>query len=157
MQNNPYIPPAAELKDVPRPPGSPIKAIGLGFLVDMVATVVGGAILGFSYAFVLGKQGLSHEQITSALRDQHSMTTTIGLVGVVIGTAASFLGGWVCARIARRNELRLGAALAAVLTLFGLIFAGDGRLPLPELLVASVLTVGAVMAGSVLGRSRNAT
>jgi len=154
MQNNPYVPPVAELKDSPRPPGSPVKAIILGFLADMAATMVGGMVLGFGYAFILGRQGLKPDQIASVLQHQ-SMTTSFGLVSVLVGTLASFLGGWICGRIVRRNEFRFAAILALLLTLFGLLFAGGGRLPLPEMLVASVLTVVSVMAGAALARSGN--
>ena len=152
MQNNPYVPPAAELKDSPRPPGSPVKAIILGFLADIAATLVGGTILGFGYAFILGRQGLKPEQISSVLQHQ-TMTTGFGLVSLLVGTLGSFLGGWICGRIVRRNEFRFGAILAGLLTLLGLLFAA--RLSLPEMLVASVLTVGSVMAGAALARSGN--
>jgi MFS family permease len=154
MQNNPYVPPVADLKDAPQPPGSPIKAVVLGFLVDMGTTAVGGMILGGAYAFILKRRGLSDRQIFSALEDQ-SLTSTINLAGLLVGTMGSLLGGWLCARIVRRNELLFGAVLAALLTLVGLGIGASGRMSLPHLLVTSILTVVAVMGGAALGRSGN--
>jgi MFS family permease len=154
MQNNPYVPPVAELKDAPRPPGSPVKAIVLGFLIDVLGTLLGVTILGVGYTFVMARQGLSAEQMQSVMQKQ-SMTTPFGLTSLLVGTAFSVLGGWICSRIVRRNELKFGAILAALITLIGLVLAGTERMSSPELVVTSILTVVAVMGGAALGRSGN--
>jgi len=153
MHQNPYTPPSADVEDFPSPPGSPIKAIVLGLLVDIGGTMVVASALAFAYAFFLARQGLGKQEIASVMENQ-SLGTWYGAFNMLIGVGFSFLGGLVCARTVRRSELRFGALLASLLTLLGLVFAGS-RLPLLELLGTSALTIVAVMAGATYGRAKD--
>jgi hypothetical protein len=61
----------------------------------------------------------------------------------------------VCARVARRSELKLGAILAALSAILGLALAGDEQQQLGTLLSFTLAGIGAVLAGARLGLSRN--
>jgi len=64
------------------------------------------------------------------------------------------LGGYVCARIARRSELKFGAILAALSAVLGLALAGDDQ-QLGTLLSLTLAGIGAVIAGARLGLAKN--
>ena len=77
----------------------------------------------------------------------------ISLIGYAVGAAFSWLGGYVCARVARETELRCAAVVAAVSATLALAMGSE--LPLPLNLLLAMLTVGAVMLGGWTGAQRN--
>jgi hypothetical protein len=72
----------------------------------------------------------------------------------LVGLGFSALGGYVCARIARRSEMKLGAILAAVSALSGFFLAGDEQ-QLGTMLSFTLLGFGAVLVGARLGLAKN--
>ena len=152
-RNNPYAPPDAKLADPAARPGSPIKAVTIGLAVDLGGTVVATVILALAYGIVLGALGATAEEIEAVTTD---MSTDSGFFYTLAlaGLAFSMLGGYVCARIARRSELKLGAILAAISAGVGLAFGGDpSRLGI--LISLTILGIAAVLAGANLGRAKN--
>lgn len=73
--------------------------------------------------------------------------------GGAAGLACSVWGGYVCARIARRNEMPLGAAVAGLSALAGFYLGGE--LQLGTLLAMTLLGIGAVLYGAHWGAARN--
>jgi hypothetical protein len=63
MSENPYKPPTSEVQDLPAAPGSPIKAIFLGLLVDIGGTTALSVLIGIVYMILLMQSGLNQEQI----------------------------------------------------------------------------------------------
>src|SRR5690606_37718675 len=63
---NPYAPPGAAVGDLPAKPGSAVKAVVLGFLVDIGGTLVGTIVLGIVYGIVLAASGASEEELIAA-------------------------------------------------------------------------------------------
>ena len=51
--------------------------------------------------------------ITQAMTENDPMSG-VSLISYVVGTAFSWLGGYVCARVAQETELRCAAVVAAV-------------------------------------------
>lgn len=150
---NPYAPPDAKLADPAASPGSPVKAVTLGLVADLGGTVVATILLGIAYGIVMGAMGVSAEEIEAATTN---MPTDSGLfyLATLAGLACSALGGYVCARIARRSELKLGAILAAISAGIGLAIGGDpGRLGM--LISLTILGIAAVLAGANMGRAKN--
>jgi hypothetical protein len=150
---NPYAPPEATVQDQPSKPGSAFKAIALGLVVDIGGSLIGTVLLALVYGVALGAAGVKREDIAAAM--QASATDSwFFYVGMLVGLGFSVLGGYVCARIARRSELKLGAILAALSAISGLALAGDEQ-QLGTLLSLTLLGVGAVLAGARLGLAKN--
>lgn len=150
---NPYRPPEAVVKDQDRPRGSPLKAVTFGVLTDIVGTAAASVILSFVYGIVLAVGGASGEEIMQAAAEIDP-ASAISIVGFVIGTGFSFLGGYVCARVAGRDELQW-ASVVAVISI-GLGFLIGMRMYAAELnVLLAILGIGAVMAGGFAGARHN--
>ena len=105
---NPYAPPEAAVHDLPVKPGSAFKAVALGLATDIGGTLVATVILALIYGAALGAAGVRREEIAAAM--QVSATDSWFFYAMTgVGLGFSVLGGYVCARIARRSELKLGA------------------------------------------------
>jgi hypothetical protein len=97
------------------------KAVILGATVDIVATNV--AMLPVA-TFVLirlaqGAGAATPAQQQAALTAAFTENPTLYLTGMVLGCAASVLGGWVAARVALRAEVLNGALSALACMAFG--------------------------------------
>jgi hypothetical protein len=150
---NPYKPPMAPVKDAPPPPRSPILAIVAGVAVDIGGTMAASIVLGIVYAVTLAGQGMGAEEVGKALTEVEP-GSGFYLVGAAVGFGFSVLGGYVCARIARRGERRLAALQALLVVAVGLLMGDSPDSPLDALLFLA--TLAAVMLGGELGRRRNA-
>ena len=150
---NPYAPPQAALKDAPPGAGSAIKAVTLGLLADIGGTFAATIVLMVIYGIVLGASGAGVEEITAAA-DFASTDSWLFYLSAAVGLAFSVLGGYVCARIARRNEMKLGAVLAAISAVSGLVLAGD-TYQLGTLLSLTLAGIIAVMLGARLAYTKN--
>jgi hypothetical protein len=121
---NPYAPPEATVHDLPAKPGSAFKAIALGLATDIGGTLVATVILALIYgvgARRLRRQARGHRRDHAGFGDR----LVVLLCPSLVGLGFSVLGGYVCARIVRRSELKLGAILAAMSALLGILFAGE--------------------------------
>ena len=150
---NPYRPPEAVVKDQDRPRGSPLKAVTLGVLADIVGTTAASVILSFIYGIVLAAGGASAYEIMQAAADVDP-ASPVSVIGFVIGTGFSFLGGYVCARVAGRDELKW-ASLVAVISI-GIGFLIGAQVYTAELnVLLAIFGIGAVMAGGYVGARQN--
>ncbi len=150
---NPYAPPQAALKDLPAGAGSALKAVALGLATDIGGTFA--ALLAFmvAYGIALGASGASAEEIVAAA-DFSATDSWPFYAATLIGLAFSVLGGYVCARIAKRAEMRLGAVLALLSAGSGFLLAGD-HYQLGTLLSVTLAGIGAVLFGARLGYAKN--
>ncbi|MGZ5195723.1 MAG: hypothetical protein ACXWJM_13350 [Ramlibacter sp.] len=154
MQNNPYTPPTAPLKDQPRAPGSPVKAVLVGLAIDVGGSLVLGVTVTVVYAFALSSQGMSQKEVATAL--VHIPTDSWPfIVGTLGGAFLSFLGGYWCARIARRSEYRLASLLALVSAASGLALSW-GAYGLLHNTLLTLSTAACVILGAKYGRAANA-
>lgn len=149
---SPYRPPGAPLADQDRPRGSPVKGMVFGVLVDIGGTLLASFALVFLWAIWLAANGQSAEQIEQAIQ-KPDPSSTLSIVGYVVGTAFSGLGGYVCARVARETELQCAAVVAAISIAFGFAVGGEQSFAMNVLMVAS--TVAAVIFGAWLGLQQN--
>ena len=153
--DNPYKAPTTAVRDPPAPPRSPIVAVLAGLAVDLGGTFVVGIAIGIGYAATLASEGKAPEQI------QEAMTTSDASSGSFIAVSAvgglfSLLGGYVCARVARRNELRVTAFLALLVVVLGFLMSGGSEsLDAGVLAALNLLTIAAVLLGGEIGRRRN--
>jgi CHASE2 domain-containing sensor protein len=105
------------------------------------------------YGVALGVSGAGEEQIAAAA-DFSSTDSWQFYAGTLLGLAFSVLGGYVCARVARRNEMRLGAVTAALSAVLGLLISAD-QFQLGTNLSMTLAAIIAVMTGARLGQARN--
>ena len=150
---NPYAPPDATVHDLPPRPGSAFKAIALGVAVDVGGSLFATIVLALIYGVFLAAAGVKREDIAATMQAT-ATDSWFYYVGVVVGLGFSVLGGYVCARIARRSELKLGAILAALSAILGLAFAGDEQ-QLGTLLSLTLAGIGAVLVGARFGLAKN--
>jgi hypothetical protein len=150
---SPYAPPDARLADPIAAPGSPIKAVLIGLGVDIGGTVVATLILAIAYGMFLAASGASQEEIAAASAGT-STDSWFFYVSSLVGCGFSLLGGYVCARIARRSEYTLGAILAAISAVFGLWAAMD-HYQIGILASLTLASIGAVIWGVRLGHAAN--
>lgn len=150
---NPYAPPDAQLGDPPAGPGSPYKAVTLGLLVDIGGTTLATLLLAFVYGIVLAASGAGADEIAAAV-DGGLTDSWLFYATSAIGLGFSALGGYVCARIARRAELRIGGVMAVLSAVIGVLLAGD-QYQLGTFASLTLASIGAVLIGARWGAARN--
>jgi hypothetical protein len=151
---NPYRAPAAPVADLERPRGSPLKGVIYGVLVDIVGTTAATMAIMFVWGIVLAVNGASAEDI-QATAQNIDPTSFIGLLASAVGCGFSFLGGYVCARVAGSAELKWAAVMAVISTVFGLLMT----MHVPRDAFNTVMLVAnfvIVVAGGYAGARRNA-
>jgi hypothetical protein len=151
-RDNPYTPPETRVADPENEPGSPLKAIAAGLAVDIGGSLATGFVLAMLYGAMLAASGASAEEVASAFADL-SPYSWVSVAGSVVGGGFSVLGGYLCARIAKRSEHRIGAIMAALSTIVGML-ASSSYAPL-ENFVLAVLTFVTVMIGVQMGYAKN--
>ena len=152
---NPYRPPEAPVDDVGRVPGSPLKAVVYGVLVDIGGSLVLGVVLVIGYSIMLASSGASAEEIERRL-GEGSPLSWFSILGFVLGCTTSFLGGYVCARTARAAEMKWVGIVAAVSGLASLLM-GSGAYAFEWSALLALLGMAAVFAGGWVGARRNRT
>jgi hypothetical protein len=151
---NPYRAPAAAVADLERPRGSPLKGVIYGVLVDIVGTTAATMAIMFVWGVALAVNGASAEDI-QAMAQKIDPTSFVGLLASAVGCAFSFLGGYVCARVAGRGELKWAAVMAVISTVFGLLMT----MHVPRDAFNTVMLVASfviVLLGGYVGARRNA-
>jgi len=131
MPENPYQPPGAPVAGADRSeqPGSPVKAVLVGFAIDIVGSVIGGTVLAVAWGILLGAGGASGEEIDRFFRE--SDTFIWASLGVGLGFTA--LGAYVAARIANRAEYRVALMVGLCSLAFGeLMLHALGSADYPE-------------------------
>lgn len=142
---NPYDPPQTPVSDPQPQAGSALKAVLLGLAVDIGGSLVASVVLGLVYAVVLASSGVSGDELRLAL--EGVMQTGWGFaIASAVGCAFSVAGGYVCARVSRRRDYRLGWVLAALSVGIGTLVGADGYSLLQQVLLGGV-TVACVLIG----------
>lgn len=153
--SNPFTPPSARVADMAAEKrGSPVKAVVFGFLVDIGGSSVFALLLGVAYAVSLASSGATPDQVSATIQNM-PVDSWPSIVGEIVGTLFSALGGYVCARVAKRSEFRLGGILSALSISFG-VWIGGNHYSIPWHAAIAVVTVLAVMFGVRMGVARNA-
>lgn len=150
-ERSPYAPPLSDIEVIDNRKGSPWKAVLLGLLVDHVGTFIFIIIFGvIANALFIGEDG-DTSRLMSLLDEPLS---PLMLFFYTTGCLFSVLGGFVCARIARQNELKLAFVLAALSLLYGVIIDDEAAVSALDLLLYSA-GVASIFLGSWLGMKRN--
>ncbi len=151
---DPFTPPKADVADLPEAaPGSPIKAVLLGFLTDFGGSMLAGIPLAFIYGLILAASGTPADDVSEVLTDMPP-DSLYSIIGYGVGLTFSGLGGFVCARIAKRNEYALVAVAATISALSGLLIMPSGYSN--ELIaVLTIASYAGALFGAKLGIDRN--
>ena len=150
---NPYRPPDAAVDDVVPPPGAPVKAIVYGVLVDVGGSMAAGLGIAILYSIVLAASGVSPEEMQRIFSDPDPLSWP-SVIGSLVGGAASFLGGYVCARVAAVREMRSVGVVAAVSGIVSLAM-GSGGYAFEWNALLALAGMAAVFAGGSLGTRNN--
>jgi hypothetical protein len=158
MSNSPFKPPEADMKHGPPPPGggaagSPVKAVVGGLAVDLGGSMLLNIVLSLLYAASVANSGMSQAQMKAALANIPPDSIFM-ILAMVLGACCSVAGGYVCARIVRRDEYRVGGVMAA-LSAFLSLLSGPSDLSSDLLLLETLSTIACVLLGVKYGRARN--
>lgn len=150
---NPYRAPGAVVADQDRPVGSPVKAVIFGVLVDILGTTAASFIVMVVYGIFLASRGTDPQEI-ERVATQLDPLSGLGLFMSAVGCLFSFLGGYVCARVAGQAELKWAAVVAAISLAFGVIVGLQAYSLGMNLLLAAPATAF-VLIGGYVGARRN--
>jgi len=104
------------------------------------------------YGAWLAASGSSPESVRDAFSTENpDAFFTVAML--VTGGAGSMLGGYLCARIAKHAEYRLGAILLAISLVSGWMLTTNEAMAL--ILMSTIVTVAMTFAGVWLGVRRN--
>ena len=155
MDHNPYTPPSAKVEVADARRGSAVKAVILGMLADLVGSMVAGALAMAAYGAYLGATGSTPDEAATTM-DGMNYDSPLGIALTIVGCLFSVLGGYVCARVARHAEYRLGAIMSAISAVLVVLSASDDARPIVTA-VFCVATLASIMAGAHLGAAKNKT
>jgi hypothetical protein len=148
LETNPYSPSKANLREEPPPSGSPLKAVLVGFAVDLGGTIAASVVIGIAYG-IFAASAAESGTASAPLAWPSWLTTATSIIGL----GFSVLGGYCCARIVRRDEYRWGGVLAACVFIAGMMLGSGEAAPEEDLLLGAVSIIG-TMVGAHLGRAK---
>jgi hypothetical protein len=152
--DNPYATPVSEVKtSAGVKTGSAVKAVTVGVAVDIGGSLIVGIVLSIAYGIYLATTGASAEQIESSMTNM-PVDSWFFIFGAVIGSAFSVLGAYLCTRIARHSEYKLGAIMAAISISFGLFVGIDQYSPLVNVVMV-IAALASITLGVWLGIAKN--
>ncbi len=146
MEGNLYEPPKSDLRVADGKPGSTVKAVALGALVEVVGSFLVGIVIGVIYVVLLSRQGLSPEEIQKMVTHMDPFSG-IGLFALVLGSLVSVLAGYICASIANAPSYKAAFILAAISCALAL-FSGYGVYSRGILVLVGGLSVACVLLGA---------
>lgn len=133
----------------PPPPRSLTLAVLAGLGVIVGGSILSRVVAGIVYLTLIPESdGPPRPSVEALSAPLSSMLITI----VILGCVFSALGGYVCARVARRLERRVTLVLAVLTTAIGFTTVAAGGTFTALLLT---LTFACVMGGGGLGRYSN--
>ena len=128
--------------------GSPVKAILIGLLVDIVGSFVLVFILGIIYSVMLASQGLTPEEIEYRLTnlDPYSL---FSLVCMFFGGLMTVIAGYICAKIVNYSEYKFALILGFISAMVGYM-AGESYYSTLDNIFLVLLTLGCALFGAWL-------
>lgn len=135
-------------------PGSPIKGLLLGIILDLGGSFIFGLILLCCYIQSLAASGMTLDEINEVISKPPAFDSWYFISAALLGYVFSMLGGYVCARISKRFEYRMGIILASISSLFGILISYE-YYSWPLNMFFTLLTFAFVLLGAKLGRAKN--
>jgi len=154
---NPFASPRAARRPDPRAvpirPAKAYKAILAGLAVDFGGSFLTGFVLSVVQMVFLVQAGHPASSVGQIL-SQAPWHSPFRLLGTVLGCGLSVLGGFVCARLARRSEFRLVGIECAISMTLGFAMAPTRHGAFYWVGMIS-LNIACSMLGAWLGRRSN--
>jgi hypothetical protein len=113
VEGNLYEPPKSDIRGAEEKPGSSVKAVIYGVLIEVAGSFLVGIMIGVIYVVLLSRQGIPPEQMQTAIT-QMDPFSGIGLLALVLGSLVSVLAGYVCASVANTSSYKPALILAAI-------------------------------------------
>jgi len=158
MSEPPFEPPPSDVDDRPprrAPAGSPVRAIVIGLVIDLGGSVVLYLLLMILYAASLQHAGMSPEQLKASMNHIPS-NSWAAVLGLLLGACLDVFSGFVCARVAQRDEWRVGGTLAAISAACTLMLSDAGDASAGDLtLLLTACTAACTLLGVKYGRELN--
>lgn len=149
-ERSPYAPPVSDVLVINERKGAWWKAVLFGVLIDIGGTILLGIIVATAAVAVLTAQGKDASDFELLFSDPMSpMMMAMSFAGCLL----SILGGYVCASVAKQNELRLAGVMAMISTLYG-VMVGSYEFT-PYIVFLYVATVVSIFFGSWVGMKHN--
>jgi len=155
VTDNPFKPPDANVETPELKRGSAVKAVVVGLAVDLGGTMAFAVLFGIAHGIYLLSSGETPEHIQSA-KNAFGYDTPLGILGFIIGCLFSVLGGYVCARIARYREYRLGLVMcAASLVVVAFTGVGDDEVSAGAAVGLVLISLASILVGIHIGVLQN--
>jgi hypothetical protein len=157
MSEPPFEPPPSDVDDRPprrAPVGSPVRAVVIGLVIDLGGSVVLYLLLMILYAASLQHAGMSPEQLKAAM-DHIPPNSWAAVLGLLLGACLDVFSGFVCARVAQRDEWRVGGTLATISALCTLMLSDGGDAADDLTLLLTLCTAACTLLGVKYGRELN--
>ena len=157
MPEPPFEPPPSDVDDRPprrAPAGSPLRAIAIGLVIDLGGSIVLYLLLTIVYAASLQHAGMSPEELKATM-DRIPPDSWAAVLGLLLGACLDVLSGFACARVAGRDEWRVGGTLATISAACTLVL-GDADPAASDLtLLLTACTAACTLLGVKYGRALN--
>jgi hypothetical protein len=130
--------------------GSPVKAISLALLIDVIGTsivTVGCIVL---YMSQLKSSGFNESQLVEAISDIDLMSPLFAS-GLFLGGLVSCYSGYFCAKVSKIYEYRNVAILSLIVTVLGFFAGGD----LIQTIILTVINTLVYFSGAYLWIRKN--
>ncbi|MEJ2591080.1 MAG: hypothetical protein P8178_06735 [Candidatus Thiodiazotropha sp.] len=148
MNGNLYAPPKSDVSVVDGKPGSLLRAVAVGTLIEIVGTFIAGLLIGLVYGVVMASRGVSPEAMQAMLEHLDPGSGFVWISSLA-GALVSLLAGYVCARIANTLSYRPALILAGISCTLGTL-TGIGSYAWWFLALLAALTACAVLLGARL-------
>jgi len=128
--------------------GSPLKAITIATLIDIVGSLFSSVVIAIVYSVMLASRGMPEDEVASKL--QHiSFLSPVSLIGLSIGCMITVYAGYFCAKKVNYSEYKFVSIYCLISVLFGLILGSSYNSP-GEIISLSVLTIISAFFGAWL-------
>ena len=152
---NPFTPPESKLRDPQdKPPGSQVKAVLVGVVVDIGGTVLSTFVIAVLLGIFMTLGGADISAIERYVTES-SFFSPYHLACTVAGLTFSAISAYICARIARQNEYGLAIIMTIVSTLLALSLGGGRAYSTGLFFLLTLLSLCAAIYGARLGREKN--
>ncbi len=156
MPNPPSLPPdhRSAKPDPAEAARLALRAVLTGVSIDICASNLLGLGLGMIRAIQVATPDMTADQLSDALQNTPPPFAIV-LIGGVLGALVSVAAGYACARIARRDEYRVGGIMTMASVLLSLVVDDGGAASLDLALLYMLCDIACNMLGVKYGAEYN--
>lgn len=120
MEEHPYKAPESKLVETDKKPGSAVKAITVGIVLNSVFSLLAPIALAFVFGMVLAAQGYSSQEIQEYIRAE-GFRNAYSILSLIVGLSITALSAYIVGVISRQKVYR--NATIMVLIVYIAVFA----------------------------------